>query len=41
MPGLINCHTHALMVAFRGIAEDVPIEEWFNTWIWPVETSRV
>jgi 5-methylthioadenosine/S-adenosylhomocysteine deaminase len=30
MPGLINCHTHTPMVALRGIAEDMPAEEWFN-----------
>lgn len=39
MPGLINCHTHTPMVALRGIAEDMPIEEWFNDWIWPIETN--
>ncbi|AXK33981.1 amidohydrolase [Streptomyces armeniacus] len=39
MPGLINCHTHAPMVVFRGMAEDLPIEEWFNDRIWPVETN--
>ncbi|GGS71925.1 hypothetical protein GCM10010270_49490 [Streptomyces violaceus] len=27
LPGLINCHTHAPMVALRGIAEDLPTEE--------------
>ncbi len=30
MPGLINCHTHAPMAALRGLAEDLPTEEWFN-----------
>lgn len=39
MPGLINCHTHASMVALRGIAEDVPVEEWFDDWIWPIESN--
>lgn len=39
MPGLINCHTHAPMVFLRGFAEDVPVEEWFNDWIWPVESN--
>ncbi|MEU2433398.1 amidohydrolase [Streptomyces sp. NPDC007861] len=39
MPGLINCHTHAPMAALRGIAEDVPVEEWFNDWIWPIESN--
>lgn len=39
MPGLVNCHTHAPMVTLRGIAEDVPVEEWFNDLIWPVESN--
>ncbi|CCK30865.1 hydrolase [Streptomyces davaonensis JCM 4913] len=39
MPGLINCHTHTPMVALRGIAEDLPIEEWFNDVVWPVESN--
>ncbi|NGO78653.1 amidohydrolase [Streptomyces sp. YC504] len=38
LPGFINCHTHAPMVALRGIAEDLPVEEWFNDWIWPIES---
>ena len=39
VPGLVNCHTHAPMVALRGIAEDMPAEEWFNDVIWPVESN--
>ncbi|WP_328679096.1 amidohydrolase [Streptomyces sp. NBC_00322] len=39
MPGLINCHTHSPMVALRSIAEDMPVEEWFNDWIWPIESN--
>ncbi len=39
MPGLINTHAHAAMVLFRGSAEDVPIEEWFNDYIWAMETN--
>lgn len=39
MPGLINCHTHTPMAALRGIAEDMPVEEWFNDWIWPIESN--
>lgn len=37
LPGLINTHCHAPMVLFRGLAEDVSIERWFNDIIWPVE----
>lgn len=39
LPGLINCHTHAPMVALRGVAEDLPADEWFNDWIWPIESQ--
>lgn len=39
MPGLVNCHTHAPMVALRGVAEDLPTEEWFNDVVWPVESN--
>lgn len=39
MPGLINCHTHAPMVALRGVAEDLPTEEWFNDVVWPMESN--
>ncbi len=38
---LINTHTHAAMVGFRGIAEDVPLDEWLNKYIWPAEKERV
>lgn len=39
LPGLVNCHTHAPMVTLRGIAEDLPIEEWFNDVVWPIESN--
>jgi 5-methylthioadenosine/S-adenosylhomocysteine deaminase len=39
LPGLINAHAHAAMVLFRGAAEDVPVEAWFNDFIWPMETN--
>ncbi|MEV7003150.1 amidohydrolase [Streptomyces sp. NPDC093982] len=39
LPGLVNCHTHAPMVALRGAAEDLPTEEWFNDVVWPVESN--
>lgn len=37
MPGLINAHTHAAMVYFRGIADDLPLREWLEGHIWPRE----
>ena len=27
------------MVALRGVAEDLPTEEWFNDVVWPVESN--
>jgi 5-methylthioadenosine/S-adenosylhomocysteine deaminase len=39
MPGLINTHTHAAMVYFRGIADDLPLTEWLNKHIWPAENK--
>ncbi len=37
MPGLINTHTHAAMVYFRGLADDMPLQDWLEKHIWPVE----
>jgi len=39
MPGLINTHSHVPMVIFRGLAEDVTIEKWFNDYMWPLESN--
>lgn len=37
MPGLINCHTHAAMTLLRGYADDLPLMQWLEGKIWPVE----
>jgi 5-methylthioadenosine/S-adenosylhomocysteine deaminase len=37
MPGLINTHTHIAMTLLRGISDDVPLMEWLNEHIWPIE----
>ena len=39
MPGLINGHSHVPMVIFRGLAEDVSLEKWFNEYMWPLESN--
>ena len=36
-PGLVNTHTHAAMVYFRGLADDLPLQEWLEKHIWPAE----
>jgi len=38
---LINVHTHAAMVAFRGLAEDLPLQKWLEENIWPAEKQNV
>ncbi len=38
-PGLVNLHTHTPMNVFKGIAEDVNADDWFNTEIWPYESK--
>ena len=37
LPGLINAHTHAAMCLFRGLADDLPLMEWLNHYIFPAE----
>ncbi|MDP2277597.1 MAG: S-adenosylhomocysteine deaminase, partial [Nitrospirota bacterium] len=39
LPGLINTHTHAAMVYFRGMADDLPLKEWLEEHIWPAENK--
>jgi 5-methylthioadenosine/S-adenosylhomocysteine deaminase len=41
MPGLINTHTHAPMVLYRGLADDLPLMEWLNNYIFPAESKTV
>ena len=37
MPGLINTHTHAAMVMMRGLADDLPLDIWWQKFIFPIE----
>lgn len=37
MPGLINTHTHAAMALLSGIADDLPLMQWLNEHIFPLE----
>jgi len=37
IPGLINAHQHAAMSLLRGYADDYPLKEWLENWIWPLE----
>src|ERR1700683_5135082 len=35
MPGLINGHTHAAMSLFRGVADDLSLDEWLRGYKFP------
>ncbi|MEM3622198.1 MAG: amidohydrolase [Candidatus Bathyarchaeia archaeon] len=37
LPGFINTHQHAAMSLLRGYADDLPLQEWLEKWIWPIE----
>lgn len=37
MPGLINTHTHSHSSLFRGQADDLPLMQWLETAMWPME----
>ncbi len=41
LPGLVNTHTHAPMVLFRGLADDLALMEWLNSYIFPAEAKMV
>jgi 5-methylthioadenosine/S-adenosylhomocysteine deaminase len=41
MPGLINTHTHAPMVLFRGLADDLALMDWLQKYIFPAEAKLV
>ncbi|MCK4781426.1 amidohydrolase [Candidatus Parcubacteria bacterium] len=38
---LVNAHCHAAMIAFKGLAEDKPLKEWLEKYIWPLERKMV
>jgi len=40
-PGLINTHTHAAMSLFRGIADDMKLQDWLTKFIFPAEAKNV
>jgi 5-methylthioadenosine/S-adenosylhomocysteine deaminase len=40
-PGLIDTHTHAAMSLFRGIADDLRLQDWLEHYIFPAEARNV
>src|ERR1700693_472289 len=41
LPGLINGHPHAAMSLFRGLADDLSLDEWLQKYIFPAEARNV
>jgi 5-methylthioadenosine/S-adenosylhomocysteine deaminase len=41
LPGLINTHTHAPMVLYRGLADDLALMDWLRKYIFPAEAKTV
>jgi 5-methylthioadenosine/S-adenosylhomocysteine deaminase len=41
LPGLVNTHSHLAMTVLRGIADDLPLKQWLEEHIWPVEKEHI
>jgi len=41
LPGLINAHTHMPMSLFRGLADDLSLDDWLHKYIFPAESRYV
>ncbi len=39
MPGLKNAHTHSGMTVLRSYADDLPLKDWLNKQVFPVEAK--
>ena len=41
IPGLVNAHAHNPMTLLRGVADDLPLMQWLQGHIWPIEGSVI
>ena len=41
IPGLVNAHGHSPMTLFRGVADDIPLKQWLEEKIWPLENKLI
>jgi len=39
MPGLIDTHVHLAQALLRGCADDMPLVQWLNDRVWPLQSS--
>jgi 5-methylthioadenosine/S-adenosylhomocysteine deaminase len=37
IPGLVNAHVHNPMTLMRGVADDLPLKQWLQEHVWPIE----
>ena len=40
LPGLVQAHIHLCQTLFRGLADDLSLEAWLATRIWPLEAAH-
>jgi cytosine/adenosine deaminase-related metal-dependent hydrolase len=40
LPGLVQAHIHLCQTLFRGLADDLALEDWLAKRIWPLEASH-
>jgi 5-methylthioadenosine/S-adenosylhomocysteine deaminase len=41
IPGLVNAHAHNPMTLLRGVADDLPLMQWLQGHIWPLEAQLI
>jgi 5-methylthioadenosine/S-adenosylhomocysteine deaminase len=41
IPGLVNAHVHNPMTLLRGVADDLPLMQWLQGNIWPLEAQLI
>jgi len=41
IPGLVNAHVHNPMTLLRGVADDLPLMDWLQGHIWPIEAAVI
>ena len=39
LPGFKNAHTHSAMTFLRSYADDLPLQDWLNTQVFPMEAK--
>lgn len=40
IPGLVQAHIHLCQTLFRGLADDLALEDWLSKRIWPLEAAH-